>query len=272
MYQPIQNHAQPLEIDSDVSLALTSFSLPVTQDHQGKSLREGSVRMVTGVFPGRLLCSIVNGSGAGSALFAELLLFLWSLGMSTDDAVTWRCSSLCTPHASLTRRLVFVFFKHASLDESLWSALRRNLGCMRVGQQVLRADYSRYTGMLSMSSGEEHLVASRGRKLQAPLWVNSERCLQVIKPVGEGVGSCCLSSCSRGSWQGHKLSNKRAAEGTPSALPSSQNASSDGQTAAFLARLTILPRHQATQESFTGCLLRIYSNVFQFKEVVFFNA
>lgn len=62
------------------------------------------------------------------------------LGMSTADAATWRCSSLCTPHASLTRRLVFVFFKHASLDESLRSALWRNLGCMRVGQQVLRAD------------------------------------------------------------------------------------------------------------------------------------
>lgn len=32
MYQPIQNHAQPLELDSDLSLAFTSFSLPVTQD------------------------------------------------------------------------------------------------------------------------------------------------------------------------------------------------------------------------------------------------
>ena len=79
--------------------------------------------MVTGFFPGQLFCCIVNGSGAGSALFAELVLSLWSLGMSTDDAVTWRCPSLCTPHASLTHRLVSVFFKHASLDESLRSAL-----------------------------------------------------------------------------------------------------------------------------------------------------
>lgn len=75
-----------------------------------------------------------------------------------------------------------------ALDESCHSALGHNLDCTRcfrqeAGQEVLNAAQGGGAGMFFSSLEEESFTALQGGLLWSPLWPNSERCLQVVKPL-----------------------------------------------------------------------------------------